>query len=413
MTKARLAAEASENRDSEAVFQNKQSQKQQAHAYKHMQSPTNSDHFNRQRIFSAESFGSHERQRIGSVDSFGSAQHSYANSSYLRSRLGTSTSIDGLEQPSVDSYSYDAQDNESYATPHGSDSFFGTETQRHKMSTSQYPSNSSSGYKNTYSSEQVSLSSPLSYSHHSTGKAEAVVNVNRYNTGSDYWKNDVSVRPSSPSSIPTVARSSSSFGASTDNEAYPYLTVPKFERAISAGAVVSNSVAESVLGPSNEYDDKRDVFYDYKPSAILTSPLNKSSSNELASPYTFPWLTTTTGDEYDDNDNNNNGDLNITQLQSEWDKYLNIDADDDKDDFPLSTFASKASTSRYVRPESNNHHPGNHVYSSPFQPVPEEHAFHNSNTSLSFDRNYAESFLDDDSNDQLQGSMFRRKKSRS
>lgn len=408
MTKARLAAEAAESRDSEAVLQTKHSQGQGS-AYKHMQSPTNSDQFNRQRIFSAESFGSHERQRIGSVDSFGSAQNSYA----IRSRLGTSTSIEGLEQPSVDSYSYDAPDNESYATPHGSDSFFGTETQRHKTSTSQYPSNSSSVYKNPYSSEQVTVPSPLSYSHRSVAQAGAAANVNSYNTGSDYWKNDISVRPSSPSSIPTVARSSSSFGASTDNEAYTYLTVPKFERAISAGAVVSNSVAESVLGPSDEYDEKPDEFYDYKPSANLTSPLNQSSSNELASPYTFPWLTTTTTDDnYDDNDNNNNGDLNINLLQSEWNKYLNIDADDDKDDFPLSTFTSKASTSRYVRPETNNNHPGNHVYSSPFQPVPEEHVFHNSNTSLSFDGN-VESFHDDDSNDQLQGSMFRRKKFRS
>ncbi len=405
MTKARLAAEAGESRDSEAVSQITHSQ---GYTYKHMQSPTNSDQFSRQRIFSAESFGSQERQRIGSVDSFGSAQHSYA----IRSRLGTSTSIEGLEQPSVDSYSYDALDNESYATPHGSDSFFGTETQRQKTSTSHYPSNSSSVHKNPYSSEQVTVPSPLSYSHHSVAQAGAPANVNNYNTGSDYWKNDISVRPSSPSSIPTVAHSSSSFGASTDNEAYPYLTFPKFERAISAGAVVSNSVAESVLGPSDEYDEKPDGFYDYKPSANFTSPLNQSSSNEFASPYTFPWLTN--DDNYDDNDkNNNNGNLNINLLQSEWNKYLKIDADDDKDDFPLSTFTSKESTSRYVRPETNNNHPGNHVYSSPFQPVPEERVFHNSNTSLSFDRNVNESFLDDDSNDQYQGRLFRRKKSRS
>jgi len=382
MTRARLAAEAAESRELDINSSHSFDTDTQSHthSYSSMQKgyyDYGTDQFNRNRVFSTGSAGSSSRQRLGSAgsssrqrlgsadsfsrqrlgsaDSFGSAPSTFASAGYQHHRSLLTPSISN--EANDGSYSYDAQDTESYATQHGSEPLYGVES--HESKTSQYSGHSSSRSKTPFSSDKVL---PASYG------TDAAANVHN----NDYWKNELPIGNSSPLSIPTIAHSSSSFGAS-DNEGSSLFHAPVFERRVSAGSVVPNSVAESVL---DSYSDKN---------------LNDGSNRkEKSSSFPFSWFTTNKQKSEEDNGD----DLNISQLQSEWNEYLNIDVNG-KDDFPLSTFTSKTSQSRYVRSESNP------LYSSPFQTVPEERVIQ------------TESFLDDDNVQNVINENSARRRSRS
>lgn len=329
--------------------------------------PQDPNVMDRQRILSSDSFCSSERQRLGSAESFGSVRSAFTNSGYQHRNLLTSSLSNDLPEQSVSSFSYDAQDNESLTSGLGSESFFGSETINSKAAT-KYSTNSTLP-KNPFSSNKSSPSS------HGTK-----VTTNARN---DCW-NDPLFRTSSPSSIPTIAHSSSSFGASDNENSSFFGSMPivgKLERMVSAGAVVPNSVAESVLGPSggtNGLDD--DVFNDFKGSMNLVSP----KTEKLSSPYNFPWSNSKTESTIERGE-----DLTVSRLNTEWNSLLHVDGKDSPDDFPLSTFTSKGTAKHHDEPDIS---PENHYYSSPFQPVPEERVIQNL---VSRDVNLPESFTDD------------------
>ncbi len=406
MTRARLAAEAAESTDnpitpavstetdlSTQVHMNNQPRQRVYSQDSHSGQMNN----NRQRIVSTDSFGSSQRQRLGSVESFGSSASAaaFTNSGYhQRTYLTPSMSNDQFEQPSVSSFSYDAVDNESLTSALGSESFFGSETVGSR--TTKY-SAGSSVYKLPYSS--TSKGSPCSHG------TKVTTNVRN-----DGWNGHFN-RPSSPSSVPTVAQSCSSFGASDNENASSFFTLPamgrKLERLVSAGAVVPNSVAESVLGPSEEnvtnIHGTGDAFHDYVAPANSMSPnSNGGKSVEEATPYTFPWSTNEKQEVP--------GNLDLAGLQSELNSLLHLDGRNDNgpDDFLL-TFHSRGNA---VVGSNDPTSPENHYYSSPFQAVPEERVIQNL---MSRDVNVPESFLDDHAQDLAVpklGSRMRRKKSR-
>lgn len=451
MTRARLAAEAAEGKDQEKDIRLVASTSSDTSvsasgvphlAYNKVQPTfqhemTGNSVFNRQRILSADSFGSVERQRLGSVESFGSAPSAYAASGYHphQNFLRKTISQDAPEQPSVSSFSYDAQDTESYVSAIGSESFFGSETHvgstvgtvtsnaqnmnsntnNPNAITPKYSGNSSSIYTLPFTSN--SQLSPMSHAN-----KKVTNNIHR-----DGWTSDISVaRASSPvsSSIPNISHSAggsfgSGGGAVTESNQggssfFASLPIGKFERSISAGGVVPNSVAESVLGPSfeeNNLGDDSNMFQNYNPPNNLVSPqIRNVRNNDRSMPFSFPWSVSKHRQSED-----NSGDLNISQLQNEWEsRYLNVGGKDEVDDFPLSTFKSKASSaitgSNYVGSDLS---PDNRVFASPFQPVPEEQVIHNL---ASLDVNVPERFHDDNIQElsiPKIGNKFRRKKSRS
>ena len=335
------------------------------------------DYFTRQRVFSADSFGSTEhRHRLGSAESFGSAQLLHSNSGYHQRSIGQSFSNEGFEQPSLSVNSFD---NESYKSAVGSDSVFGSE---------------SHGSKATKQSGNSFYQPSFTPSSKFAGMSPKVQSNRLY----DDW-NEIPNRPSSPSSIPTVAHSSDNEISSFFSSALP---VRKLVREVSAGGVLPNSVAESVLSTFDDSFDKNEKsdlhFADSTVSYDLASPLKTDN---------FSWsgntkMSSQTGD---------NGDhVGMSQFQSEWNNFLNIkSADDNKDDFPLSTFASKPSLRQFGEYDSSPHN-HDHVYSSPFQTVPEEQVIHNL---VSLDVNIPESFLDDHAQIESKAvSKLRRKKSK-
>jgi len=406
MTRARLAAEAAESTEStlpptESTDNDLSSQvhnppRQRVYSQESRSSQIN----NRPRIFSADSFGSIERQRLGSVESFGSAASAvFNNPGYQRNILAQpSLSNEQLEQPSVSSFSYDAMDNESLTSGLGSESFFGSETVGSR--TTKYSANSL-GYNLPYSG--FNKGSPSSHGTKVTA-----------NTRNDGW-NGPFARSTSPSSVPTVAQSCSSFGASDNDSSSLFPKLPiggRLERLVSAGAVVPNSVAESVLGSSEEGGRKEatESFHDYGAQSNLVSPVSNQGksigSNEAVTPYTFLWSTSR-----ESANDTGSGNLAISGLQSEWNSLLHIEGRNDSspDNFPL-TFQSKGNS---IIGSNECTSPENHYYSSPFQPVPEERVIQNL---MSRDVNVPENFLDDHSQDLTVpklGSRIRRKKSRS
>lgn len=434
MTRARLAAEAAEGKDQEKDIRLVASTSSDTSvsasgvphlAYNQVQPTfqhemTGNSVFNRQRILSADSFGSVERQRLGSVESFGSAPPAYAASGYHphQNFLRKTISHDAPEQPSVGSFSYDAQDTESYVSAIGSESFFGSET--HVGSTvgtvtsNTQNMNSNTNNPNTITPKYSGNSSSIyTFPFPSNSQLSPMSHANRKVTNNihhDGWTNDISVaRASSPVSlsIPNISHSAGgSFGSGSAAVAesnqggssfFASLPIGKFERSISAGGVVPNSVAESVLGPSSEENN-------------LGKESSMFQNNDRSMPFSFPWSVSKHRQSED-----NSGDLNISQLQNEWESsYLNVGGKDEVDDFPLSTFKSKASSaitgSNYVGPDLS---PDNHVFASPFQPVPEEQVIHNL---ASLDVNVPECFNDDNIQElsiPKIGNKLRRKKSRS
>lgn len=386
MTRARLALEAAEVK--ETIIKSSNSVESDLLSQPQTQIPTNSNHqprqrvfsqdsrsdhmsMNRQRLHSTDSFGSIERQRLGSVESFSSAPStSFGNSGYNRGLLTSSTSYDHLEQPSVSSFSYDAVDNESLSTALGSESFFGSESHATKYST-----NSTTYNKNPFSQNK---GSPISH-------ASTKVTTNGHNDG---W-GEALVRASSPSSIPTVAHSSGSFGANDNENPQGFFSLPmvgpgKLSRMVSAGAVLPNSVAESVLDHTDA-----DVFNDFKSTTNLSSPeATPRTSNDRSVPYAFPWSNSKKEKTEDVSE-----DLAVSRLHSGWNSMLNIEGNDSPDDYTLSTGSGSNSMSFEER---DNASPENHYYSSPFQTVPEERVIHNL---ASRDVNVPEIFHDEHSQD--------------
>ena len=380
--------------------------------------------FNRQRILSADSFGSVERQRLGSVESFGSTRSAYAASGYHQTLLRQTLSHDALEQPSVGSFSYDAQDNESYVSAIGSESFFGSEA--HTVTSNNQNVNNNICNSNATPKHSGSSSSIYTLPYSSNSQLSPMSHANRkvtHNIHHDGWNADMPIpRTSSPSpaSIPKIPHSTGSRfggGGATENNQrgssfFTSLPIGKFERAISAGGVVPNSVAESVLGPSSEENNARgksNIFQNYNPQNNLVSPqpTTNDRNSGRSMPFSFPWSFSKQKQSED-----NSGDLNISQLQNEWNStYLDVDAKDKVDDFPLSTFTSKASStssSNYVGPDLS---PSNGMFVSSFQTVPEEQVIHNL---ASLDVNVPESFHDDNLQELSVpkfGNKLRRKKS--
>ena len=377
MTRARLAAEAAEMRETVKSGDSVDSRSHvnginQSRQVGYLHLDSRSDDMNRQRILSLDSFGSAERQRLGSVESFTSTP-SAAFGGYPQGLLSPSLSNDYQEQPPLSSFSYDAMDNESYASGLGSESFFGSETQCSK--TTKY-SAGSSVYKLPFSANKAS---PSSY-------ASTKVTTNVRNDG---W-NDTFTRSTSPSTLPTVSHSVNSFGAGGNEPSTSFFSsIPaagNAERLVSAGAVVPNSVAESVLGTSDDNvdDADRDLFHNHNPSINLSSEMDQLSNDDPPS-YNSPWSTSRKVDA-----NYKSGDLEVSQLQTKWNSFLNVNAS--SDDFPLSTLTSKATRS-FGDAESSLE---NQHYSSPFQTVPEERVIQGL---VSRDGNVPESFLDDHAQD--------------
>lgn len=398
MTRARLAAEAAEVgetvKSSDSVDAENASQSQtysssnqvRARLYSH-ESRDNS--IGRPMICATDSFGSNvERQRLGSVESFGSARSAYTGSGYHGRGILTPSLLQ--EQPPLTSFSYDAMDNESYASAMGTESIFGSET--HSSKTTKYSTNSSV-YRIPYSSEK---SSPASHNTKITS-----------NNGRQRLWSDPFVRSSSP--VPTIANSTTtSFGHSENGTASFFTsTTPlgKLERMISSGGVVPNAVAESVLGTSDDnLGNHLSGFYgglDNSPSALV-SPESKKPCTDHAVPYTSPWSNPT--ERYSDEGEVDSG---IAKLQSEWNAYLNIEVKDTADDFPSSTFISKSKDS-----QSNLSRTNQTFFSSTFQTVPEEKVVQNL---MSRDVNVPERFIDEPDEEVTApkiSNMMRRKKSR-
>lgn len=390
MTKARLAQEAAHG-DSEFTTQQQAypNNQQRTRLYSH-ESRDNS--IGRHPVVSTDSFGSYgERQRLNSAESFGSVRSAFTGSGYHSKGL-LSPSL-SHEQPPLTSFSYDNNmDNESYASAMGSESILGLETVGSKST--KY-SNVGSVYRIPYSSEKATPSSQMK-------------NVTASNERSNLWSDPF---PRSNSPVPTVANSTTSFGQSEHETSSFFTTTPlgKMERMISAGAVVPNAVAESVLGNSDDglgkYLSELDGGLNQSSSAFV-SPEVKRSSNDHEMTYRSPWA----NDPQERYNENDIVDHNIAKLQSDLNTVLNFDNKSGADDFPLSTFTSKGNSIQSS--ESHAFHSENPSYLSPFQTVPEERVIQNLS---SRNVNVPESFIDEPDEDLIIpkiGGMMRRKMSR-
>lgn len=391
MTRARLAAEAAEARETV-----KSSDSVEADSISH--APTYDNHsrtrlyshesrdssFGRHPIVSTDSFGSNvpERQRLGSVESFSSTLSVHNASGY--NGMGLLTPSLSHDQQPVSSFSYDAMDNESYASAMGTEAIFG-DTQISK--TNKHTANSL--YRMPYSSEK---SAPALNNNHVAPKC-----------GRTLWS-DPFARACSP--VPTIGNSTTSFGHSEQENESLFATptaLGKMERLTSAGAAVPNSVAESVLlGTSDDNfgQHNSEMYRDSRrsPSAFVSPEVKRPTNDNLIS-YTSPW--SNPAERYNDNGEVDEG---IAKLQSEWNTFLNFESNSASDDFPLSTFTSKASDQSRLNQLEN--------YSSPFQTVPEERVIQNL---ASRDVNVPESFIDEPNEESTIskiGIMMRRKKSR-
>ena len=387
MTRARLAQEAAHGKEADAEYttqpQSYPNNHQRARLHSH-ESRDNS--VGRHPIASTDSFGSYsERQRLNSAESFGSVRSASAFTGAGYHGKGLLSPSLSSEQPPLTSFSYDNMDNESYTSAMGSESILGLETVGSKST--KY-SNVSSVYRIPYSSDKLTPSSQMK-------------NVTASNERDNLWSDPF---PRNHSPVPTIANSTTSFGQSEHETSSFFTTTPlgKMERMISAGAVVPNSVAESVLGNSDDglgkYLSELDIGMN-QISSVFVSPEVKRSSNDHEMTYRSPWANCSQ-ERY--NEDEVVVDHNIAKLQSDLNTVLNFDKKSGADDFPSSTFTSKGNSIQSSGSQAI--HSENSPYSSPFQTVPEERVV-----------NVTESFHDEpDENLTIPriGGMMRRKKSR-
>lgn len=430
MTKARLAAEASEQSESVTSFDVSEGGGGDTFA-----SGTAHNNHPRQRIYSHDSKNDihRERQRLDSADSFGSGSAAFQQSSKYqqRGRLSAPQSRHMMAQPqdhhaplSSFSYSNDAMDNasvNSLTSALGSESYFGSDTSgfytattantRDLSRTRSYAieENMSEEFERDYKTKSVSFESytlsPTSLSHlfenrplYPNDKAPATTPVKNKSVSMFGFANDESPasrasastriisnaanenvqwtdhgrgRPSSPRAVPTIDHN-------TDKKLN--LMPTKLTREISRNGELPNSVAESVLGSSPpSSSENADVFHDYKSSMGLVCTDSTAVESEVKS-YILPW-----SDRVEVKNNQHRSPVDrVSELNTNWNALLNIDCDDSApDNFPLSTFSSKTNTT-----------PRGSLFSPLFNSVPEEASAGLPNLS-SRDVNVPEHFHDD------------------
>mmetsp|Transcript_15047 Transcript_15047/g.17502 ORF Transcript_15047/g.17502 Transcript_15047/m.17502 type:complete len:700 (+) Transcript_15047:65-2164(+) len=461
MTKARLAAEASEGKESAKSSDSVETEGARSQPKNVKNRVCSQDSFgeelNRQRIQSVDSFGS-LRQRLGSSESFGSShsttmQHAnrrtndqnlshaqtHAHQTFHNTNFGSQHHAPSKfqnyhqEAPPVTSLSYDTLDTvsvNSFTSGLGSESIFGSDasgfyttttaaTRGELRSTRSFPideEHSSNDFDRDDTASKIksrSFETGLAIKHTMSPPTLSQLSENRasrfcglalpFIQGSppsetsdnrstvhqqDEW-NGTLTSPMSSSSIHTTGQSSCNLKGSAI-EAPSFMSLPmmgKLERIVSSGAQLPNSVAESVL--DNDADLHADIFHDYKSVFCAGKDLS-------VSPNKYPWSSDVPSEAQDKND------FTMSNFQSEWQSMLKLSENDGADDFPLSTFTSKATANKFSEDKASSNIDNMFSQSSFITNVSEEQQrIAAGRRMFSADENVPENFNDDCSSEIL------------